>query len=120
MTDLLNLDSYRRQKSTSRSATVYFNRSELDQLLAVYSRRVASGEWRDYAIDQGQDRAIFSIFRHAAERPTFSITKFPVGSQRQGEYLVSSGPRRLAQSRSLQTVLAFFKRRNLKIVTGKR
>ncbi|MEQ8371206.1 MAG: DUF2794 domain-containing protein [Alphaproteobacteria bacterium] len=120
MSDVLNLDGFRQKKGGRRPATVYFNRVELDQLLAVYSRRVASGEWRDYAIDQGKDSATFSIFRHAAERPLFAITKFPPGSQRQGEFMVSSGPHRLAQSQTLQTALAYFKRRNLKLIAGKR
>ena len=30
---------------------IFFSRRELDQLLQLYSRQVARGEWRDYAID---------------------------------------------------------------------
>ncbi|MGB0577084.1 MAG: DUF2794 domain-containing protein, partial [Alphaproteobacteria bacterium] len=35
------------------SAPVYFTKAELNQLLSHYSRRVISGEWKDYAIDHG-------------------------------------------------------------------
>ncbi len=35
----------------SRRANISFNRQELSQILNVYGRKVASGEWRDYAID---------------------------------------------------------------------
>ncbi|MGL5447625.1 MAG: DUF2794 domain-containing protein, partial [Rhabdaerophilum sp.] len=39
---------------------VRFDRRELSEILNVYGRHVASGEWRDYAIDFGRDRAVFS------------------------------------------------------------
>ena len=63
-----------RSKHTKR---VSFDRKELRVLLNEYSRRVAAGEWRDYAIDHGRDRAVFSVFRHTAEHPLYSIEKLP-------------------------------------------
>ena len=44
---------------------IYFDRRELNKLLSLYSRRVARGEWRDYAIDHGPGMAVFSVFRHS-------------------------------------------------------
>ncbi|MEO1710879.1 MAG: DUF2794 domain-containing protein, partial [Pseudomonadota bacterium] len=38
-----------------------FTRQELDTILNVYGRMVAAGEWKDYAIDFGKDRATFSV-----------------------------------------------------------
>ena len=46
---------------------VTFNRRELDRILSLYGRKVAAGEWRDYAIDFLKDRAVFSVFRRACE-----------------------------------------------------
>jgi len=40
---------------------VTFDRRELDRILGLYGRKVAAGEWRDYAIDYLKDRA--GIFR---------------------------------------------------------
>ena len=37
---------------------------------------MASGEWRDYAIDFRPGMAIFSIFRHTSEQPLFAIANF--------------------------------------------
>ena len=48
---------------------VTFSRRELDRILSLYGRKVAAGEWRDYAIDFLKDRAVFSVFRHACEVP---------------------------------------------------
>ncbi len=49
--------------------TLYFTRSELNQLLGLYSRSVARGTWRDYAIDHRDGQAVFSVFRRSHERP---------------------------------------------------
>lgn len=84
---------------------VHFNRTELTLLLNLYARRVASGEWRDYAIDQGADRAVFSIYRHTLERPLFTVTKMGPGT-RAGQFVVASGERELARSGSLAEALA--------------
>jgi hypothetical protein len=98
------------QKPRHRRKLVVFERGELGQLLNLYSTRVASGEWRDYAIDFRQGMALFSIFRHAAEQPLFAIAKLAPGSQRQGDYVVVSGPRKIAQGRSIGEVLAALER----------
>ncbi len=54
---------------------VRFDRRELGEILNVYGRHVATGEWRDYAIDFGRDRAVFSILRHTGETPLYRIEK---------------------------------------------
>src|SRR6266699_3264874 len=63
---------------------VTFERGELDQILGLYGRKVAEGEWRDYAIDFLKDRAVFSVFRRASEIPIYRIEKNPRLSRRQG------------------------------------
>ena len=67
---------------------VTFNRLELNRILNLYGRMVADGEWRDYAIDFLRDRAVFSVFRHAAEIPIYRIEKNPKLARRQGAYSV--------------------------------
>ncbi len=51
------------------------SRGELQRILNLYSRRVASGEWRDYAIDHLENMAAFSVFRHSLDKPLFTIAK---------------------------------------------
>ena len=72
------------------SNRVTFNRLELNRILNLYGRMVADGEWRDYAIDFLRDRAVFSVFRHAAEVPIYRIEKNPKLARRQGAYSVIS------------------------------
>lgn len=67
---------------------ITFNRHELSAILAVYGRKVAAGEWRDYAIDIGRDTAVFSVFRRASECPLYRIEKTPRFARKQGAYAV--------------------------------
>ncbi|MGI9387229.1 MAG: DUF2794 domain-containing protein [Methyloligellaceae bacterium] len=67
---------------------ICFNRHEINRIMNVYGRKVAQGEWRDYAIDMFKDRAVFSIFRHASEFPLYRIEKDPKLARRQGAYSV--------------------------------
>ena len=69
---------------------VTFSRHELDRILSLYGRKVAAGEWRDYAIDFLKDRAVFSVFRRASEIPIYRIEKNPKLARRQGAYSVVS------------------------------
>jgi hypothetical protein len=69
---------------------VTFDRAELNRLFGLYGRKVAAGEWRDYAIDFLKDRAVFSVFRRACEVPLYRIEKNPRLARRQGTYSVIS------------------------------
>ena len=67
-----------------RSDEITFNRRELNEILKVYGRKVADGEWRDYAIDQLRERAVFSVYRRSCEVPLYRIVKQPKASRRPG------------------------------------
>ena len=74
--------------SPARPATVTFDRRELSELLNLYGRMVAAGEWRDYAIDFLRDKAQFSVYRRSSEVPLYRIVKDPALARRQGAYSV--------------------------------
>jgi len=67
---------------------VAFDRHELSEILKLYGRMVAAGEWRDYAIDHLADRAVFSIFRRSSEIPLYRVEKNPKLARKQGAYSV--------------------------------
>ncbi len=103
---LVNLDTYHARRGAHSASkarvrreelsqppvrpVIAFERRELDVLLRLYGRKVASGEWRDYAIDHLSDRAVFSIFRRASEMPLYRIEKNPKFARRQGIYSVAA------------------------------
>jgi len=67
---------------------VSFDRHELGIILNVYGKKVAAGEWRDYALDMLRERAMFSIYKRSSERPLYVIEKNPRLARKQGQYLV--------------------------------
>src|SRR6185437_9121783 len=69
---------------------VTFSRRELNRILGLYGRKVAAGEWRDYAIEFLKDRAVFSVFRRSSEVPLYRIEKNPKLARKQGVYSVTS------------------------------
>jgi Protein of unknown function (DUF2794) len=75
---------------TAPAHQVTFSRRELNRILDLYGRKVAAGEWRDYAIDFLKDRAVFSVFRRTSEVPIYRIEKNPKLERRQGVYSVIS------------------------------
>ena len=89
----------------------FFSRSELGQLLSLYSRRVVNGEWRDYAIDHDATEATVSFYRSAAEHPEFAITKTAGHKGRPGLFVLKSGPQRIKQSQSLEEVIVAVEQR---------
>jgi len=70
------------------ASTVFFTRKEFTEILDLYGRKVAAGEWRDYAIDFGREKAVFSVFRRTSEVPLYRIEKNPRLARRQGAYSV--------------------------------
>lgn len=78
----------RRARPQPPGPRVTFERRELDRILHLYGRKVAAGEWRDYAIQFLKDRAVFSVFRRASEMPIYRIVKDPNLARRQGAYAV--------------------------------
>ena len=106
-------------KPNAHKALVAFHRTELDVILRVYGRRVAEGEWRDYAIDHMTDRAIFSIFRRASEMPLYKVEKVPALARKQGAYrVVATGGTILKRGHDLAQVLKILDRPKLKLVSG--
>lgn len=104
-------------KGRTHREPVCFVRPELDAILNVYGRMVAAGEWRDYAINMHKDRAVFSIFRRAAEMPVYRVEKQPALARKQGAYsILSAEGVILKRGQDLKSVLAFFDRKRFQVV----
>lgn len=86
---------------------VAFDRCELREILHLYGRKVATGEWRDYAIDSLPHKAVFSIFRRSCEFALYRIEKNPKLARRQGAYsVVTATGLILKRGRELARVIA--------------
>ena len=113
---VVSLDRFRRGR-TLPPPQVTFHRTELDLILRVYGRKVAEGEWRDYAIDFGRDAAVFSCFRRASEMPQFRVVKDPKLARRQGMWsVVGADGAVLKRGHELAQVLRVFDRKPRPVV----
>ncbi len=98
---------------------VSFDRHELRDIMNLYGRKVAEGEWRDYAIDFGPQRAVFSIFRRTSEMPLFRIEKDPKLARKQGAYAVIAATGLiLKRGAELARVIAVLDKKTIKLVVG--
>jgi hypothetical protein len=103
--------------AAARPLETFFDRRELDAILSVYGRMVALGEWRDYAIGGGRDRAVFSIYRRSSEIPLYRIEKRPKLARRQGQYSVLAMTGQvLKRGHDLAQVLRVFDRKALRVI----
>ena len=106
MATIVRLSEFRRRQKIT-----FFSRSELNQLLSLYSRQVMRGEWRDYAIDQREGAAVFSVFRHTQEGALYTIVKTAPGAGRHCDFTLLSGRQRVAISKALGELLSGLQRR---------
>ncbi len=100
----------------ARERLTHFTRPELNEILRLYGFFVAANEWRDYAIDHLNDRAVFSVFRRSSEMPLYRIEKNPSLAKKQGAFaVVSMGGQVLKRGSELRSVLRIFDRKKLKL-----
>ncbi len=107
---------YRLNDMPPSNRATFFDRNELSQLLSLYSRQVANGQWRDYAIDQQGGGAVFSVFRHTHDAPAFRIAKQSARGAAASAYVVSCGPETLIQANTMAEALSVFGG-NLRVVS---
>ena len=67
------INEFKKNKKSQKN--IYFSKNELSLILKEYSKNVAKGIWKDYAIDHNKNCASFSIFRNSFERPVLKIEK---------------------------------------------
>ncbi|WP_395016892.1 DUF2794 domain-containing protein [Dongia sp.] len=112
MAQLLLLSEYRRD-----GRRVFFDREDLNHLLGVYSRQVARGVWRDYAIDHRSNMAIFSVFKRSQEQAIFSVTKVLLRGDKEPNYVLLSRNRQIKSSRDLKQICDVLQRQ-LTVIEG--
>ena len=106
----------RRSRSAYMARTVFFDRSELSQILSVYSRKVIAGEWCDYGIEGGDDEAAFAIYRRNAASPSYRIIKRRRGREAGRYRVVATGGRILKVGPSLRAVLGVLDPKHLRLI----
>jgi hypothetical protein len=87
--------------------TAYFNRAELSHILNSYSSKVATCEWRDYALDHINGAAIFSIYRSSHETPLYTIEKKRLKGKDRWMFILRDRQKILRQTARLHDLLDY-------------
>ncbi|MGV8985618.1 MAG: DUF2794 domain-containing protein [Cypionkella sp.] len=96
---------------------VCFDRREFGQILSLYGRMVALGEWRDYGLSTLREMAVFSVFRRTAEMPLYRIEKRPALRAKQGMFsVVGMDGRILRRGHDLVQVLRVLEPKSVRAV----
>lgn len=103
--------------SSPAPGAIFFDRKELELILRLYGRKVASGDWRDYGIDTFTDAVSFNVFRRTSEAPLYRIEKRPALARKQGAFAVfNQAGLVLKRGRELASVLAALDRTKLDLI----
>ena len=70
-----NLSSSRSVITNNSKKFIFFSKYELTSILNLYSKQVSKGFWKDYALDNSGNTAIFSIYKHSQDKPIYQIIK---------------------------------------------
>lgn len=106
----------RRSRSGFMARTDFFDRSELSQILSVYSRKVIAGEWCDYAIEGSTDEIVFAIYGRKAVSPSYRIIKRRRGREANRYRVVTTGGRIMKVGPSLRAVLEVLDTKHLRLI----
>jgi len=95
----------------------FFNKTEINQILSIYGKKVSEGKWKDYAIDHLESSAIFSFFRNTFESASLKIIKHKRISKSKLKYhLVSSSGSDIKRSNELDLIINYLNKANLEII----
>ena len=92
---------------------VRFNKSELNKIMEIYSKKIAIGEWKDYSICFRKNYALFCIHKSFHLAPTFEIVK---QYNKKESYTLLFNNRIVSKTNSLSELLNYLKKPNLKLI----
>ena len=67
----------------------FFEKDELKIILDFYAKIVSEGSWKDYGLSISSKRVSFSIFKNAAEKAIYNISKNFKPSNKNLKYLIT-------------------------------
>ena len=91
---------------------IFFSKFELTSILNLYSKQVSKGSWRDYALDNKINTAIFSVYRHTHDKPLYQIIKkSEKGFRNKPVFYIKSEVQIIIKSSELLTILSKFEKK---------
>jgi|TARA_B110000438_G_scaffold302241_1_gene359354 hypothetical protein len=69
---------------------IFFNKVELQTILNLYGKMVASGEWKDYGLSISKKEVSFNVYHRASEFPIYKIAKNLKTKNNNEKYLIKN------------------------------
>ena len=92
---------------------VRFKKEELNLIMEVYSRKISTGEWKDYSISFQKNYAVFSIHKSVKFTPFYQIKK---NSLRKKVYTLLHNNSIVLCSNTLNVIVNHLRKPSLKLV----
>ena len=92
---------------------VRFKKEEINLIMEVYSRKISTGEWKDYSISFQKNYAIFSIHKSFKYIPYYQIKK---NLLKRKAYTLLHNNSIVLYSNTLSVIVDHLKKPSLKLV----
>jgi len=92
---------------------VRFKKEEINLIMEVYSRKISTGEWKDYSISFQKNYAIFSIHKSLKFAPHYQIKK---NSLRKKVFTLLHNNTIILYSNTLNVIINHLRKPSLKLV----
>ena len=92
---------------------VRFKKNEINQIMEIYSKKISTGEWKDYSISFQRSYAVFAIHRSLKLGPCLEIKK---NYKKESIFTLTSQNNVIASSKNLGKVINYLKKPYLKLV----
>ena len=96
---------------------IFFNKSELQLILNLYSKMVSNGEWKDYGLSISKREVSFNVYHRASEFPAYKITKNLRPRNKNEKYLIKDSQNRIINnSENLENLIKKITWEKIKLV----
>ena len=91
---------------------IFFSKYELTSILNLYSKQVSKGFWKDYALDNKANKAIFSIYKHSHDKPIYQIIKKSLkGFRNMPNFFITKDDEIINKSNEISSILLKFEKK---------
>ena len=107
-----NLKNYPINVGKVEKKFVFFSKKELSSILNLYSKQVSKGFWKDYALDNQNENAIFSVYKHSHDKPMYQIIKNShKGFRNKPNFYIKKDKEIISKSSDLYIILLKFEKK---------
>ena len=77
---------------------IFFNKKELQIILNLYAKMVASGEWKDYGLSIFKKEVSFNVYHRTSDFPVYKITKNLKPKNKNEKYLIKDAKNKVIKN----------------------